>query len=738
MDGAINKYLITKDGFDLNGCNETCFTVANGLFAVRGVTDELYAEERPGTYAAGVYNKGTAAVRQLVNFPYPFGLRLYLDREPMDVRACRIDSYRRELDMRRGVYTREFAITDALGRRLRIRSRRFASMADRNLAFAGYEIACENFSGVLNAEAFIESDVYNAKGNPNDRARHFATRNKSTPDRLYMECETTDGAYTVGIGSATRVSGLQNATQLGGFQRDFGSFTAQYLEFEVEKGAVVELERFVAVCTNREGADVEARAQAKLEAAAGLGGNALFEAHTGEMERLWAAADIEIEGDPEADRALRFNIYALMCCVNPADERVSIGAKGLHGEGYMGHVFWDTEVFMLPFFIYALPEHARTLLSYRYHTLDGARKNAALGGYRGARYAWESADTGLEETPQWGFDYKGNRVRIWTGDIELHITSDIVHGLREYVRATGDARFFAERAAEIILETARFWVSRLEYNEAKDRYEIRGVIGPDEFHEHVDNNAYTNALAQWNIRYALECAAELGKTTSEMSVWKEIAEKIYIPMGEDGKLIEQFEGYFGLEDRVIESFDANNMPMWPPDVDIAALNKYTLVKQADVVMLLHLLGERFDMETTRENYVYYEKRTMHKSSLGPSTYALMGVKTGEHAKAYANFYRTLMTDLADNQGNAVHGLHGASAGGAWCTVFYGFCGVGFDAQGRLTIDPWLPEHWKAVRMHFHFQGRRLRLTVTPQGAQVERLAGEAGLKVFVAGKEVVL
>jgi len=464
MDVSSSKHLVIKDGFDLDGHNETCFTIANGLFAVRGVTDELYAEEYPGTYAAGVYDTGTAAVRELVNLPYPFGLRLYLNREPLDVRACKIGSYRRELDMRRGVYTREYTIIDAKGRKLSVRTRRFASMADRNLGFAGYEITCENFSGVLNVEAFIESNVYNAKNDPNERARHFTARNKHQADHLYVECVTSDGDYTVGIGSAIRLRGLQHAAYLNGYQRDFGSFTAQNLEFDVAEGAVVELERFVAICTNRGTMDVETCVQLKLDEAARLGGGALLNAHAAEMARLWDLADVDIEGDPAADNALRFCNYALMCCVNPADEHVSIGAKGLHGEGYRGHVFWDTEVFMLPFFIYALPEYARTLLSYRYHTLDGARKNAALGGYRGARFAWESADTGMEETPKWGFDYKGNKVRIWTGDIELHITSDIAYALREYARATGDMRFFAGRSAEIIYETARFWVSRLEYN----------------------------------------------------------------------------------------------------------------------------------------------------------------------------------------------------------------------------------------------------------------------------------
>lgn len=738
MKTTIDRYLVTKDGFGLEGELETCFTVSNGLFAVRGTTDELYEGERPGTYAAGVFDKGSAQVCELVNLPYPFGLRLYIDREPLDIRGCHIESYTRELDMKSGVYTRSYRIKDAKGRTLSVCSQRFASMSERNIGFAGYSITCENFAGVLNVEAFVDCNVYNSKENPNERARHFTAHVNNARSHLFVECTTGDGAYTVGIGSMMEVSVLNGARRLGGYQRDFGGLTAQYLEFEAEAGAVIELERFVSICTSRETHDVESQTKTHLASAVGRGGGKLLEAHAQEMERIWELADIEIEGDPEADNALRFCIYTLICCTNPLDEQVSIGAKGLHGEGYKGHVFWDTEVFMLPFFIYSLPDYARTLLNYRYHTLDAARKNAALCGCKGARYAWESADTGIEETPLWGYDYKGNRVRIWTGEIELHITGDIVYALREYVRASGDTRFFKERAAEIILETARFWVSRLEYNIAKDRYEINRVIGPDEFHEHVNNNAYTNSLAKWNIQYAIECAEALGISDGETESWKEIAEKVYIPKSENGRILEQFEGYFGLQDILIEEFDSNNMPVWPKGVDIAALNKYTLIKQADIVMLMHLLSEQFDLDTMRENYIYYENRTMHKSSLGPSMYALMGAKTGQHDKAYANFHRNVMADLADNQGNTALGIHAASAGGSWCAVFYGFCGVGVNAEGCLSVDSWLPEHWESVKLNFHFRGRRLRLTVTRDGARIERISGDEGLTVIIAGKKITI
>ena len=732
-----NGWSLLHEGFELDGALETCFTVSNGYFAIRGTSGHLYEEELPGTYAAGVYDKPADAACELVNLPYPLGLRLYIDQKPFDLRQCEIHTYRRELDMRSGVLIHEWRATDAGGRTLSYEATRFTSVSVRNLAHESYRISCENFSGNLFVESFMDGNVYNAKEKPGAKMRHFRAKGEAA-EGLYVECVTNDGAYTVGIASRTLLKNPADAPQrICHFSRDHEGFLVQGMEFDVERaGNSIELERFVSCCTSREvpAWQLKSRTLHYLSAALTYGSAALIKTQRDEMARLWELSNIEIEGDPDCDAALRFCLYGLLCCVNPADEHTSIAAKGLHGEGYKGHVFWDTEVFMLPFFIYALPDYAKTLLSYRFHTLPGAKKNAALGGYRGARYAWESADTGLEETPRWGVNYKGQTVPILTGETEIHITGDVSYAMREYVRATGDAAFMAERATPVILETARFWASRAEYNSALDRYDINDVIGPDEFHEGVNNNAYTNSLAQWNLRYAAQIAAGTTISEKEIDFWREVADKIHIPKAAcaDG-LIEQFEGYFELEDVLVTDFDENQMPLWPKNVDTANLGLYTLIKQADVVMLLHLLGEQFSPETMRENYIYYEKRTAHKSSLGSSTYALMGAKTGQHGKAYTNFYRSVISDLANIHGNTAEGLHAASAGGAWCAAFYGFCGVGFSPSGQLSIDPWLPDKWQSIKLNFNFLGRRLALFVTQDDVVLSRISGPPGLEVLIKG-----
>jgi kojibiose phosphorylase len=282
-----------------------------------------------------------------------------------------------------------------------------------------------------------------------------------------------------------------------------------------------------------------------------------------------------------------------------------------------------------------------------------------------------------------------------------------------------------DHGAEIFFETAKFWESRLEYNEQKDRYEINNVIGPDEFHEHVNNNAYTNYLARWNLKKAYEISNllkqrdftkydrlcnNLGLSEKDFINWKEISEKIFIPKFDDTELIEQFEGYFKLKDYIINEWDKNKMPLWPKGVEINKLDKTQLVKQADVIMLLLLLEDEFDSNTKKLNYDYYEKRTMHKSSLSPSMYSIMGLKVGDNHNAYEYFMKTVMTDLEDNQGNTEFGLHAASTGGSWQSIVYGFGGLSVDENGVLNLNPWIPKKWE--KLSFKIYWKRAKITIS--------------------------
>ncbi len=461
-------------------------------------------------------------------------------------------------------------------------------------------------------------------------------------------------------------------------------------------------------------------------------------------------SDCVIIGDDDAAKAVRFGIYHLLIAANEHDPTVNIGAKSLSGEGYRGHVFWDTEILMLPFFIYAQPDTARALLSYRYHTLDGARNNARADGKRGARYAWESADTGREECPEWTVDGVD---RLWMRDEEVHVGADVVHGIMRYVAATGDTDFLVEYGAEILFETSRFWVDRLDYDGTSDRYSLKTVMGPDEFHIHVDDNAFTNALVRYNLQQAVAVYQELSTaypaelaelseavdlTPAEVDRWRARAERIVDLVDPETGLIEQFRGYFAMEDVPITVWDENDMPQYPAGYHHFNCENTTLLKQPDVVMVQYLLPDLYGPDSKRANFDYYEARTLHKSSLSPSIHAIMGIEVGDFTRAEQYFARSAFVDLSDNQGNTAEGMHTASAGGTWQTVVSGFGGFRVR-NGVMAFDPWLPPGWERIEFRLHWHGNVVTVKVDHEAITLLLTAQPTvSQTVLVQGAEVML
>lgn len=758
-----DKWLIFQNEYntEVNPRYETLFTLTNGYMGVRGTFEEGSEGERSGNFIAGIFDKSDAQVREIVNAQNWLRIKLYVEGEELSLDKCQLIEFKRILDMKKGILFRSMLIKDSKDRITRIEGYRFISRSDLHRSAIKLFVTPVNYSGVVGIESIIDGTVLNSADSPKHRVKHLKVADNSSLNKsgVYLETATIDDDIRIATGSAVRLYHYEDKEKnnIAKFKRflPLGEMSIEYFEFDGTENKTVVIDKFIITYTSRDVKKglLKSTVEKELFAFAGEGIDKELQRHIEVYEELWSVADINIEGDEEADKALRFNIFHLMSSVNENDPMVSIAAKALHGEGYKGHVFWDTEIFMLPFFIYVHPKAAKTLLMYRYNMLDAARKNAALNGYKGAQYPWESADTGEEETPKWGFDYKGNPVRIWTGDLEHHITADIAFAVWEFFRATEDIEFMLNYGAEVIFETARFWVSRCEYVKELDRYEINNVIGPDEFHEHVDNNAYTNYLAKWNIKKGLELINMLKEkypehyyaisnkiclTNEEIEKCKKVEEKIYIPYDKDKKLIEQFEGYFDKKDYVIDKFDENNMPIWPEGVDITRLGDTQLIKQADVVMLMLLLGEEFDEETKRINYEYYEKRTMHKSSLGPSMYAIMGLKVGDHKNAYQSFMRSANVDLVDNQGNTKEGLHAASAGGTWQVAVFGFGGMEIDKEGILNINPWLPEKWDKLSYKVFWKGNLIEVIVTKEDVSVKKLEGKGNIKVKVKGKEITL
>ncbi|KRQ87855.1 Kojibiose phosphorylase [Caloramator mitchellensis] len=705
---------------------ETIFTLANGYRGFRGIQDFSKRYEC-GNFIAGIFDKNDAQVTEIVNCQNPLLLNIYFDNELVDIDTSEVINFERKLNMKEGVLYSTYSLKLPSGRMVKIDKERFVSRNNVHRYGEKIKIKPLNFSGKMFVENLIDGSVTNSTYDPYNRSKHIRVEKAlDLKPGILLSTKTIDKG--IEIVEATTIYAECEGENIFKSRKfsNFGEVSREVYEAFVKEGKEFVLFKYGTTFTSRDSnLDLINLTKVELDEFLKQGYEDEKQKHINVWEELWNKIDIQINGDEAAQIGIRFNLFQLASSAYEGDTRVSIAAKALHGEGYKGHVFWDTETFMLPFFIYTNPKVARALLMYRYNTLDGARKNAKMNGYKGAQFPWESADDGLEVTPKWGFGYNGEPIRIWTGEEEFHINADISFAVWEYYRATGDEDFWLNYGIEIILDTAKFWNSRLEYNKEYDRYEINKVIGPDEFHEHVNNNVFTNYLAKWNMKKAVEVAKQLNQinlnkyralcnnlclSEIDFNEWENRLNKIYIPMAKDGKLIEQFEGYFELADIPITKYDSNGMPKWP-DLKGLKLHDTQLIKQADIVMLMLMLEDEFSDEVKKINYEYYEKRTMHKSSLSPSMYSIMGLKVGDRQNSYKYFMKTIYTDIEDNQGNAAHGLHAASTGGSWQSAVFGFGGFSIDNEEIPNFNPWIPENWNEFSYKLNWKGTELRITI---------------------------
>ncbi len=694
-------FRLVEEGFSLVREHEleSIFAIGNGYLGSRGSLAEGSSLSFPATFVAGVFNR-KRATPELAPMPDWMHVAARTNDQLLLAETGENLEHLRILDLENGILFRaEWRHRDSTGRITRIRGLRLASMADRHLLLQSIVLTPENYGGRVTVETPIPQPIFG---------------------------RTTSGVVTVFVEATI----LEQPGSLriidGGGGQEQASF-----DVDVELGKTYRLDRIVAVHTSREGKDPLAIARRHLDdVLATEWTEGVVEAHRSAWKRLWDIADFRIGGDAPSQRAIRFAIYHLLSAANPEDDHVSIGARALTGGAYQGHVFWDTEIFMLPFFTLTLPAAARALLSYRFHTLPAARAKAKRLGFRGALYAWESADTGEEVTPPHALAPDGEIVEIRNGAEEHHVSADVAYAVFQYYSWTGDDRFLREFGAEIVLDTARFWASRVELG-TDGRYHVRHVIGPDEYHESVDDDAYTNGMAQWNLETGAKIAAlveqrwpdtwrELCRRTGlageEPREWIRIAASMYTGFDPDTGLFEQFRGYRDLEFIDLTRFQERRLNM---DIVLGQdrIQRSQVIKQADVLMLVHLLWDRFSPEVREANFRFYLPRTDHGSSLSPPVHALLAARLGDLPLAERYFRRTADIDLADNMGNAAGGIHAAALGGLWQAAVFGFAGLEIAPSGPL-LDPRLPRAWERVEFGIEWRGRRYPMHAeTPREAE---------------------
>ncbi|HOT23738.1 MAG TPA: glycosyl hydrolase family 65 protein [Thermoleophilia bacterium] len=716
---------------------ETWLTVANGATGTRGALEEGSAVSTPATLVAGVFGDDTSEprIRKPVPAPDWLGLRLTMGDMRLAVTNGELLDHERVLDMRHGVVYRFWRQRDVAGRTFSVRTARFASMDDRSVMAIRAEAVPEDSGGRLVWEGLV--GVSHA-GGPTRETRFEALGD--APGFIAVSQGRNGGGHALAVTTRPAAgSPIARRVQQG---RDV-------IGGRLEPGEPATVDRFAAIAAARTRAPSPDVARRALRRAEELGYDELLARHSAAWIQRWRDADLVVDGDHEAQRALRFSIFHLISTGHPTNERVSIGARGLGGLSYFLHVFWDTEVFVLPFFVYSHPQTARTLLAYRYHNLDGAREKARLFGHRGALFPWESADKGVEVTPPYGFGPDGEIVPILSGLMEHHISADVAWAVWQYWKGTADDDFMATMGVELLLETARFWASRAS-RDADGRYHIRTVVGPDEYHEGVDDNAYTNVLARWNIRRAAEALvwlegadpkraralrARLALRDRELAQWTQVADTLVDGFDPKTLIYEQFAGFHQMDEVPIEKLRPR-----PMAADVLLGREVTLrskvIKQADTVMLCHVLADELPREVMRANYEYYEPITCHGSSLSPSIYAAVAARLGDMDTALADFAMAAAIDLADNMGNAARGLHMAAMGGLWQAAVMGFGGIRRVGES-LVVDPALPPRWHRFSVPLCFRGARLEIEVRRQGRGA-RAAERLGITVENAPVRVVL
>ncbi|NTU53702.1 MAG: beta-phosphoglucomutase family hydrolase [Chlorobiaceae bacterium] len=794
---------LEKDGWNLRyeswapkeeRLRESLLTTGNGYMGVRGAFEGGMASQYhyPGTYLAGVFNKLPSEVHgqtvwnnDMVNAPnwLPIEFRIG-NGELINPLEQKILSYRQNLDMQHAVMERDMVILDTLGNITRIRSRRFCSMDNPHLAAIKYIIEPVNYTAVIELRSTIDGRVQNRgviryNSLSTDHLEH-AGHGRSHEERgIYLHVRTSHSKTDIVTHVRTTVRcGYHGEAVTEGTITSSPRWISEHFLQTVSPERGCSVEKVVSIHTSRDTAHPDPVAAGR-ESLAGAGSfDELLQRHSSAWEAIWKKADMKIEGDRFTQKVLRLHIYHLVSTVSPHNTSIdaSIAARGLSGEGYRGHYFWD-EIYIMPFFIQHLPEVARALMMYRYRRLDAAREYARENGYRGAMFPWQTADDGREETPTIHYNPKSG---AWDPDLscrQRHVSIAVFYNTWRYVHDSGDTEFLNNYGAEMMFEIARFWANIATCSPETGRYHIEGVMGPDEFHEEfpgsgkhgLRDNTYTNIMTTWLLEKALEVSQQLdpeimdrlmeriGISHDEFMQWRDISGKMNVLIDQSG-LLEQFDGYMKLKELDWEHYRLKYGNIHRMDRILKAENDspdhYKVAKQADVLMTFYTLSpaevcsilEKLGypvsdpLRFVRDNYAYYEPRTSHGSTLSKVVHSIISsYLQGGQETAWSWFIEALRSDIHDTQGGTTpEGLHCGVMAGTLDTVTRYFSGISFH-NGLLTINPNFPLHWKKIETNLCFRKNWYHIVLTPSSASVtltESVTGEA--QSIIGGHAITL
>ena len=707
------------------------YQIANGYMGYRGTLDEFGPDEAVGITLAGIFDRVGSAWREPVNAPNGGFTRVALDGVELSALGGKVRQHRQTLHFANAVFERE-TVFGHRAKTLTVESSRCLSAETPNLGIIRFSLRC-NRAAELTIRTGIDYNIWDLNG-PHLQQMTAGKRQSI----LLVQGLTGETAKRVLVTEAIDLEFGDESHET----RD--NRNLRVISLQAEPGRTYSFCKYFAVFTDNDPAGpslLEAATQA-VQQAKRQGHQACMDQHNAEWKRKWERCNVTIVGDDEAQRALRYSILQLLMVAPVKGSANSISARALSGQVYKGAIFWDTEMFMFPFFLHSYPEKAVELLRYRVKTLDGARRKAKAEGpgFRGAFYAWESQETGDDACTYFniGDPLTGRDLRTHFRDKQVHISGDVAIAMWEYFKLTGDDSLLLEGGAEVILECARFYVSYAYFKKDKGRLEILDVIGPDEYHERVNNNAFTNMVAKETFVIANDAVDHLRRhhpkalrtlvkklgIASELAGFREATRLLYVPAPDTKTgVIEQFDGYFQLKDATVAELKAR---MVHPNEYLGAGQGLAVptkvIKQADVLMMLNLFRTRFSAKIKRANWEYYEPRTEHGSSLSACAYAMVATEFGKLEVAYKYFLKTAKIDIEAKYQVYVGtvfkgGTHPAANGGAWMTAVFGFGGVQADAS-RIAINPRLYRKWKSLQFNLAYQGDRFRITITPQAVAI--------------------
>ncbi len=752
-----DEWCIIEEGFNPENtrASESIFSLGNGAMGQRANFEEKYSGlTLQGSYVAGVYYPDKTRVgwwkngypeyfAKVINSTNWIGIDIEVNGEQLDLAKVSVDEFRRVLNMKEGYLERTFICEMQSGIKIAVSAKRFLSIVNPELGAIRYSIKPLTGRATITINPYLDADVRNEDSNYGEKFWDEVERSVSN-NQGYIVTKTKKLDFHVGHGMLYTV--WLNGTRLNLDANPISKekYVGSQFTLDIASGDELLLVKFASVISslNYEKGSFPKVLNSHLNEAVEKGFIKMLAEQAEAWADVWAHSDITIDGDVAAQQAIRFNIFQLSQTYTGKDERLNIGPKGFTGEKYGGSTYWDTEAYCLPFYMITHGQKvARQLLLYRYKQLDKAIENAQkLGFTNGAALFPMVTMNGEECHNEWEITFE-----------EIHRNGAIAFAVYNYVRYTNDKGYLANFGLELLISIARFWSQRINFSEDKGKYVMLGVTGPNEYENNVNNNWYTNLIACWCMEYAAE-AAEYVKSTEpekyanlikklnfvenvELTKWKEIRENMFFP--EDKKLgvFLQQEGYMDKEQILVKDLDPKQRPInqkWSWD----RILRSCFIKQADVLQGMYFLEDRFDVETIRRNFEFYEARTVHESSLSPCVHSVQAALIGHIEKAYELYLRTARLDLDDYNHEVREGLHITSMAGTWISIVEGFGGMRVR-NDMLVFNPLIPKQWKSYSFKVWFRENVLKVNVNGKDIVISNEEGPS-LKVKICDSEMVI